>query len=106
VYLASIGTHSESDFWLIDLGASFHMTPHREWFYEYERYNGNAFLGDDSPKKITRHGRVKLLLNDGRIKTLLGVLHILGLVRNLISVSKMPDVGVKTVFEKERCKMV
>jgi hypothetical protein len=25
------------------------MTPHREWFYEYERYDGgNVFLGDES----------------------------------------------------------
>ena len=93
-------------FWLIDSGASFHMTPHREWFSEYEKYNGNVFLGDDSPNKIMRHGRVKLLLNDGRIKTLPGVLQIPGLVRNLVYVSKMADAGVKTVFEKDRCKMV
>ena len=51
-------------------------------------------------------GRVKLLLNDGRIKTLPGMLHILGLARNLISVSKMADAGVKTVLKKDRCKMV
>ena len=30
VYLASTGTQSESDFWLIDSVASFHMTPHGE----------------------------------------------------------------------------
>ena len=46
MYLISTGTQSKSDFWLVDFGASFHMTPHREWFYEYERYNGNSFLGD------------------------------------------------------------
>jgi hypothetical protein len=38
---------------------------------------------------------------NGRIRTLLGVLHILGLVKNLIFVSKMDDAGVKIVFEKE-----
>ena len=75
-------------------------------FFEYEKYKGNVFLGDESPKKIMGCGRVKLLLNDGRIKTLLGVLRIPGLARNLISVSKMADAGVKTVFEKHRCKMV
>ncbi|WP_156294609.1 C2HC-type zinc finger protein, partial [Serratia oryzae] len=47
VYLAYTSTQSERDFWLIDFGASFHMTPHREWFFEYEKYNGNVFLGDD-----------------------------------------------------------
>ena len=51
VYLASTSTQLEHDFWLIDSGASFHMTPHREWFYEYERYNGNVFLGDSLQRK-------------------------------------------------------
>ena len=104
--MASKGTQSESYFWLIDSGASFHMTPHRERFYEYERYNENVFLGDDLPKKIIGHGRVKLFLNDGRIKTLPGVLHILGLAINLTSINKMGDASVQTIFEKDRGKMV
>jgi hypothetical protein len=83
------------------------MTPHMEWFYEYERYGGgNVFLGDDSTNRITGRGNVKLRLIDGRIRTLLGVLHILGLARNLIFVSKVDDAGVKTIFEKETCRMV
>ena len=69
---------------------SFHMTLHREWFYEYEMYNGNVFLVYDLPKKITRHGRVKLFLNDGRVKTLLGV----------------ANACVQIVLRKDRCKMV
>jgi hypothetical protein len=36
VYLASTSTQSDQDVWLINSGASYHMTPHREWFYEYE----------------------------------------------------------------------
>jgi hypothetical protein len=43
---------------------------------------------------------------DGRIRTLLGVIHILGLAINFIYVRKMDDVGVKTMFEKETCRMV
>ena len=49
---------------------------------------------------------MKLFLNNGRIKTHLGVLHFPGLAINLISVSKMDDASVKNVFEKDRCKMV
>jgi hypothetical protein len=41
-----------------------------------------------------------------RIRTLLGVLHIPGLAKNLIYVSKMDDAGVKTIFEKETYRMV
>ena len=83
------------------------MTPHMEWFSEYEKYDGgDVFLGDDSTTKIMGHGRVKLLLKDGRIRTLPGVLHIPKLARSLISVSKLDDARVDTVFGKNTCKMV
>jgi hypothetical protein len=107
VYLDFSTTHADHEAWLVDSGASFHMTPHREWFCEYERYDGgNVFLGVDSTNKIIGRGKVNLRLIDGRIRTLPSVLHIRGLAKNLISISKMDDAGVKTIFEKETCKMV
>jgi hypothetical protein len=57
-------------------------------------------------RKIMGRGRVKLMLKHGRIKTLPGVLHIPKLPRNLISVSKLDDAGLNTVFGKNTCKMV
>ena len=45
-------------------------------------------------------------LQGGRVITLPGVLHIPTLAKNLIFVSKLDDVGVKIVFEKDTCKMV
>ena len=66
------------------------MTPHREWFSEYEKYDGgDVFLGDDSIAKILGRGRVKLLLKYGRIRTFPGVLHIVDLSRRIIYVSKL-----------------
>jgi hypothetical protein len=107
VYLAYTSTHADHGVWLINSGASYHMTPHREWFSEYEKYDGgDVFLGDDLTTKILGCGRVKLLLNNGRIRTLPRVLHIPKLARSLISVSKLSDAGVKTVFEKNTCKMI
>ena len=107
VYLASSSTHVDHEAWLIESSASFHFTPHREWFYEYEKYNGgDVFLGDDRKAKIISRRKVKLKLQGGRVRTLPGVLHIPALAKNLISVSKLDDVGVKTVFEKDTCKMV
>jgi hypothetical protein len=83
------------------------MTPHREWFCEYEKYEGgDVFLGDDSTTNIVGQVESDLMLKDGRSRTLPGVLHILGLERNIISVSKMSDAGVHTIFEKDSCKMV
>jgi hypothetical protein len=107
VYLASSRTHADHEAWLVDTGASFHMTPHRESFYEYERYDGgNVFLGDDSTTRIIGQGKFKLRIIYGRIRTLPGVLHIQSLARNLIFVRKMDDAGVKIIFEKETYKML
>jgi hypothetical protein len=53
VYLSYSRKHAYHEAWLGNLGASFHMTPHKEWFYEYERYDGgDVFIGDDSTTKI------------------------------------------------------
>ena len=87
--------HIYHEAWLINLGASFHFTPHRELFCEYDR-----------KARITGRGKVKLKLQGGRIRTLLGVMHIPTLAINLISISKLDDIGVRKIFEKDTCKMV
>eukprot|EP00253_Pinus_taeda_P008714 PITA_08714 len=107
VYLATSTTHVDHEAWLIDSSASFHFTPHREWFCEYEKYDGvDVFLGDERKARIIGHGKVKLKLQGGRVITLLGVLHIPSLDRNLIYLSKLDDAGVKTVFKKDTCKII
>eukprot|EP00253_Pinus_taeda_P024444 PITA_24444 len=107
VYLASSSTHVDHEAWLIDSGASFHFNPHREWFCEYDKYDGgDVFLGDDRKARIIGRGKVKLKLQYGRVRTLPGVLHIPALARNLIYVSKLDVAGVKTVFKKDTCKIV
>jgi len=108
VYLdSSSSTHVDHEAWLIDSGASFHLTPHREWFCEYEKYDGgDVFLGDDNKAIIVGCRKLKLNFEGGRIRTLLSVVHIPALAKNLISVSKLDDAGVKIVFRKDTCKMV
>jgi hypothetical protein len=68
--------------------------------------NSMVFLGDDSIAKIMGRGRVKMLLRDGRIRTLHGILHIPKLSRSIIFVSKLDDDGVDTILGKGTCKMV
>eukprot|EP00253_Pinus_taeda_P021292 PITA_21292 len=107
VYLASSSTHVDHEAWLIDSGTSFHLTPLRKWFYEYEEYDGgDVFLGDDRKARIIGRGKVKLNLQGGRVRTLPSVLHILALARNMISISKLDDACVKILCEKDACKMV
>jgi hypothetical protein len=60
--LESTCTHVDHDVWLIESGASFHITPRRDWFSEYEKYDGgDVFLRDDSTTIIMGRGRVKRL---------------------------------------------
>eukprot|EP00253_Pinus_taeda_P008000 PITA_08000 len=107
VYLASSSIHVDHEAWLIDSGASFHFTPHREWFCEYGKYDGgDVFFGDDRKARIIGNGKIKLKLQGRRIRTLSDVLRIPALAKNLIFVSKLDDAGVETVFEKDTCKMV
>jgi hypothetical protein len=71
------------------------MNLHKEWFCKYEKLNGcDFFLGDDLKTIIIGHGRVKLLLKDGRNRTLLGIFHVPELDTNFIFVSKMSDIGL------------
>jgi hypothetical protein len=46
-----------------------------------------------------------MILQDGRSSTLPCVLHITGLERNMIYVSKMSDAGVHTLFQKDMCNI-
>ena len=73
----STSTQLESDAWLIDSGVSFLMTPHREWLYEYERYNWDVFLADDN---IGDEKSLKLLHDNQlfikRSKRVLGVFEV------------------------------
>jgi hypothetical protein len=83
------------------------MTPHREWFSEYEKYNGgDVFLGEESIAKIMGRGRVKLLLKDGKIRTLSRFLHIPNLSSRLIYISRLDVASVDTLLGKGTCKMV
>jgi len=105
--LSSSSTHVDHEAWLIDSGAFFHFTPHREWSCEYAKYHGgDVFLGDHRKAKIVGRRKVKFKLQGGRVRTLPSVLHIPALAINLIYVSKLDDAGVKTMFEKDTCKMV
>ena len=51
-FIVALVAHAFDNVWLIDLGASFHMTSHRSWFSKYEVFDdGKLYLGDDSNPK-------------------------------------------------------
>ena len=54
-----------NDAWVVDLGASFHATPHRKYFQDYVQGDfGYVYLGDDKTCKVIRKGKVLIKLQD------------------------------------------
>jgi len=82
-----------ADSWIVDSGASCHMTPHREWFVDYEPYavpvnvaNGNQVL---SAGRGTIGTLVESKWNNLR---LINVLYVSSFNRNLFSTRKWSKV--------------
>ena len=50
-----------ADIWLIDLGATWHMTSRREWFHQYEPVSGGSvYMGDNHALEIVSIGTIKI----------------------------------------------
>jgi hypothetical protein len=48
---------------VLDLGALFHATPHRNYFLDYfQRDFGLVYLGDNEPCPIVGNGKIKIKL--------------------------------------------
>ena len=62
--------------WIIDSGASFHVTPHREWFSSYAVTHGTIKLGDSYKLDIQGIGDVKLAMSNGMEFVLHNVRHV------------------------------
>lgn len=98
-FIVALATQASNDVWMIDFGASFHMTSHRDYFTKYEKYDsGRVYLASDSSLEIVGRGRVRIQFPDGRVKGINDVMHIPGLAQNLFYVSKLNDVGVQVTF--------
>jgi hypothetical protein len=82
--ILSVDNISES--WVVDSRASFHATPHRKHFQDYDQGDfGQVHLGDDAPYKIVGMGKVQIKQKNGNQWLLKEVRHVLDLRKNLIS---------------------
>ena len=75
-----------SDYWLIDSGASKHMMGFKESFV---RLSEHEWLGDDYQCPIKGSGESSYKLYSGKSLTMKEVLFVLGLKKNLLSISAL-----------------
>jgi transposase InsO family protein len=95
--------------WIMDSGATKHMTPHRVAFNTYEVISPrNVHLGDDSVVDAVGVGSIVVdVLVRGQVKkmTIKDVLHVPKLQANLFSVSKFVSSGLKVHFNVDGCTL-
>ena len=89
--------------WLLDLGATFHVTHHREWFSNYSAGAGSVRLGNGQECPITRTCEIPIWLPNGNVITLHQVRQVPNLKRSLISIGMLSKDGYKgTLSELSR----
>ncbi|RDX76653.1 hypothetical protein CR513_43330, partial [Mucuna pruriens] len=96
VAFSSKGRKQLHDGWIIDSGATRHMTPHRYWFCTYEPISKAAvFMGNDHALDFSRVGTVKLKIYNDTVHTIQRVRHVKGLKKNLLSNVQLDDLECK-----------
>lgn len=92
--------------WIVDTGASFHVTPHEGFFSSYQKGDfGKVKMGNHVTSKIVGIGEVILLTENGNKLVLKEVRHVPEMRLNLISAGKLDDAGMNNQFGGGKWKL-
>ncbi|PKI61542.1 hypothetical protein CRG98_018038 [Punica granatum] len=93
--------------WILDLGASFHMTPHREWFQTYSPCDGGVvYMGNTTECCVAGIGDVRIMMFDGCVHKFSNVRHVPAIRQSLLSLGKFDEHGLKNVTKGGKLKVV
>ena len=92
-------SHGSND-WLIDSGASKHMMGFKEPFVKLLEYESphKVKLGDDYQYPIKGSGESSYKLDSGKSMKMKNILFVLGLKKNLLSISTLDEKGMRVAF--------
>ena len=94
------------DSWVIDSGASFHTTTHRDVLENYVTGSDEkVYLADGESLDIIGMSDVSLKMHNGSVWKIQKVRHVPSLMRNLISVGQLDDEGHSVVFNNRGWKV-
>ncbi|GJX02619.1 zinc finger, CCHC-type containing protein [Tanacetum coccineum] len=87
--------------WWVDSGAIVHVCKDRCWFKTYESLNDGSILhmGNESTALVHGRGCVDLRFSSRKVVSLLNVLHVPNIRKNLVSSSILNNCGYKQVIE-------
>nr|GEW11139.1 retrovirus-related Pol polyprotein from transposon TNT 1-94 [Tanacetum cinerariifolium] len=93
--------------WIMDSGGSFHMTPRRDFLFDFKEFNGGTvLLADNRARTIRKTGKVRVQMKDGSSFVLENVRYILELKRNLISLGTLDREGYTVKLQNGRVKVI
>ncbi|KAF1336396.1 Integrase catalytic core protein, partial [Globisporangium splendens] len=103
-----MANQAETDGWLLDSGASSHMTFTKLDFQTYEVLPEpvEIIIADGATMKAIGVGNIRIKIDNGRIVTITEVLHIPQLDRRLISISKLTQRGLGVRFNLTHCAIM
>src|SRR5210317_481980 len=92
--------------WLLDSGASNHMTNNKSGLYDYSESNKQVKIGDGSHMNVEGIGKLDILVVDAtgkeRTVTLMNVRFVPGLTYNLLSLGRMLENRLNITYENKR----
>lgn len=99
------------DQWLVDSGASSHVCNNRSWFNQFTPVSAprSVRVGDDSEAAILGFGRVAVqcFMGDTIYEAMIErVLFVPSMAANLISVGRLDDKGIATLFTGKEVKLI
>ncbi|KAL0282450.1 UNVERIFIED_CONTAM: hypothetical protein Sradi_7261100 [Sesamum radiatum] len=89
--------------WWIDIGATRHICSNKEMFSTYTPINGKKlFMKNSATSNIVGLGNVVLKMTSGKELTLIDVLHVPNIRKNLVYGSLLVKSGFRLVFESNK----
>ncbi|GJY45241.1 retrovirus-related pol polyprotein from transposon TNT 1-94 [Tanacetum coccineum] len=93
--------------WIMDSGGSFHITPRRDFLFDFKEFNGGTVLLDSNRAcAIMGIGKVRVQMKDGSSFVLENVHYIPELKRNLISLGTLDREGYTVKLQNGRVKVI
>jgi len=110
VFIATLSANDHTTYdWIVDSGATQHMTFQREWFTTTNAFpQGGCSWAMTLFLEAIGKGNIKATMQAGGKMshiTITQVLHVPKLKNNIISVSKFISEGFKVEFDKDGCKV-
>ncbi|KAG5527251.1 hypothetical protein RHGRI_028223 [Rhododendron griersonianum] len=101
--VTEINMADTSSGWWFDSGATVHVCKDRSLFKTYEKLDGQeAQMGNQDCAKVAGKGSAELNFTSGKTLTLLNVLHVPDMRKNLVSVDLVCKKGFRVVFESDK----